>query len=126
MVSVLPAHIAHEMKTEMLRKTRKAQMKSMIVNQENNSQDVYTKKSTIFQNILSSASRRIGSSTRNKSSFVKMNSVQSSSLQRSLSLNNERHSTTTSISRNRIFYENNRPKTSAFHDLHIKAHNNVR
>jgi len=30
MVSVLPAHIALEMKTEMLRKTCKAQMKSML------------------------------------------------------------------------------------------------
>jgi hypothetical protein len=34
MVSVLPAHIALEMKTEMLRKTRKAQMKSMLVTDE--------------------------------------------------------------------------------------------
>lgn len=34
MVSVLPAHIALEMKAEMLRKTRKAQMKSMMVNEE--------------------------------------------------------------------------------------------
>ena len=30
MVSVLPAHIAFEMKTEMLRKNCKAQMKSML------------------------------------------------------------------------------------------------
>jgi hypothetical protein len=34
MVSVLPAHIALEMKSEMIRKTRKAQMKSMMVNDE--------------------------------------------------------------------------------------------
>ena len=30
MVSVLPAHVSFEMKTEMLRKIRKAQMKSML------------------------------------------------------------------------------------------------
>ena len=30
MVSVLPPHIAFEMKTEMMRKTRKAQMKSLL------------------------------------------------------------------------------------------------
>jgi hypothetical protein len=36
MVSVLPAHIALEMKTEMLRKTRKAQMKSLMINHEIN------------------------------------------------------------------------------------------
>ncbi len=34
MVSVLPAHIALEMKNEMLRKTRKAQMKSMLNDDE--------------------------------------------------------------------------------------------
>lgn len=34
MVSVLPAHIALEMKSEMLRKTRQAQFKSMIINEE--------------------------------------------------------------------------------------------
>lgn len=34
MVSVLPAHIALEMKAEMMRKTRKAQMKSMVGNEE--------------------------------------------------------------------------------------------
>lgn len=39
MVSVLPAHIALEMKSEMLRKTRKAQMKSMLVNQETNANE---------------------------------------------------------------------------------------
>lgn len=44
MVSVLPAHIALEMKSEMLRKTRKAQMKSMMSNQENYSQDFMIKK----------------------------------------------------------------------------------
>ena len=44
MVSVLPAHIALEMKTEMLKKTRKAQMKSMMANHENYSQDFTIKK----------------------------------------------------------------------------------
>lgn len=49
MVSVLPAHIALEMKTEMLRKTRKAQMKSMMSNQENYSQDFMIKKVAIIK-----------------------------------------------------------------------------
>ena len=44
MVSVLPAHIALEMKSEMLKKTRKAQMKSIMSNQENYSQDFLVKK----------------------------------------------------------------------------------
>ena len=34
MVSVLPAHVALEMKSEMMRKTRKAQMKSMFIEDE--------------------------------------------------------------------------------------------
>jgi hypothetical protein len=37
MVSVLPPHIAFEMKSEMLRKTRQAQLKSMIINEETSS-----------------------------------------------------------------------------------------
>lgn len=37
MVSVLPAHIALEMKSEMLRKTRQAQFKSMVINEDLNS-----------------------------------------------------------------------------------------
>lgn len=37
MVSVLPAHIAFEMKSEMLRKTRQAQLKSMITIEETSS-----------------------------------------------------------------------------------------
>ena len=36
MVSVLPAHVALEMKSEMLRKVRKAQMKSMFIDNELN------------------------------------------------------------------------------------------
>ena len=36
MFSVLPAHVAFEMKSEMLKKTRKAQMKSMFIDSELN------------------------------------------------------------------------------------------
>lgn len=51
MVSVLPAHIALEMKSEMLRKTRQAQLKSMIVNEEvqSSNQKKFVKFKKIFK-----------------------------------------------------------------------------
>jgi hypothetical protein len=45
MVSVLPAHIAVEMKTEMIKKTRKAQIKSMI---NNNNDDFIDEAPKVF------------------------------------------------------------------------------
>ena len=47
MVSVLPPHIAFEMKNEMIRKTRKAQMKSLLAHEESFNQSE-TKNVCIF------------------------------------------------------------------------------
>jgi hypothetical protein len=153
MVSVLPAHIAFEMKTEMLKKTRKAQMKSLLSNDDlnyNNTRDSRSinrgesfKKSAI--SILDSAARKFqinkklnhtndasSFSNRSKLNEDETNTNNSSSMNQLNKISSLKKNGTIKFSNNTAisnsggkFIDKSRPKASGFHDLHIKAHNNV-
>lgn len=138
MVSVLPAHLAHEMKTEMIRKIRKAHMKSYLTEDEfqrpKTKRDSGFKKRTsfnsefsIFKNkttkissnsLLEFASRKL--STTLKSPIVSKSRMPCQTDMQLKPQNTPRRNQTG------MFVEKARTRSSAFHDLHIKSHSNVR
>jgi hypothetical protein len=80
-------------------------------------------KGSIFKIFFDSATRKIGGGA--KAASAKTSSVENSpGIKRSLSVKDSTNFNNSSKSR--LVFENNRPKVSAFHDLHIKSHNNVR
>ena len=109
MVSVLPPHIAFEMKNEMIRKTRKAQMKSLLAHEESFNQSE-TKKEKSFQKVRVFFKKLSGTSSQNGKCDLARNSSDKSLM----------------TSKKSLIPLSNRPKPSTFHDLHIKSHSNVR
>ncbi|RNA40559.1 adenylate cyclase type 2 [Brachionus plicatilis] len=116
MVSVLPAHIALEMKSEMLRKTRQAQFKSMVINEDLNSGQKKIKNIIKACSFVDLAARRISGSAKNGPNNHE-NSARNSK--------NDLEANRKMSGKNVIVVDKNRHKASAFHDLHIKSHNNV-
>lgn len=135
MVSVLPAHIALEMKTKMIREIRKAQMKSYLTEDEfvNDKQrhvsrgDIFysstkSAKTTASNNFIDTAARKLSVSL--KSPFLK-----SKINQNNQNINEIPLKPSASVKKNsgNISFLRDKPKSkTGFHDLHIKSHNNVR
>ena len=137
MVSVLPAHIAHEMKTEMIRKIRKAQMKSYLtddefVNQKSTKEVTIPVKAKKFIN--SSKLNSNNSNTGNNAKSTGTSIIDFAARKLSVSLRNSlKQKQNLNLNSNDIQLKpplaarkNARAKTSGFHDLYIKSHNNVR
>ena len=127
MVSVLPAHVALEMKTKMIREIRKAQMKSYLTDDEFvHAQNRNQSKSEILNstadggsnsnNFIGLAARKLSFSLKN--SFVKQK-------QNDIQIKSSSNSTLKKSGTNAYFNDKTQRKTG-FHDLHIKSHNNVR
>ena len=139
MVSVLPPHIAFEMKNEMIRKTRKAQMKSLLACEENFNQTekkrvkiklktwINFEFKTYLGIIVGNSLKRI-SIRKSLADFIRKvsnpsNQTGQSELARHAS---EKSLGNNSVNKKTMLPLTNRPKPSTFHDLHIKSHNNVR
>lgn len=152
MVSVLPVHIALEMKSEMLKKTRKAQMKSLLSNDDLNYNNTRDKSINRTESIKKSAISILDSAARKFQINKKLNNVnETSSYSNKSKLNDDDKNLDNTNSMNQLnkisslkkngtikfsnnvstsngggkFIDKSRPKGSGFHDLHIKAHNNV-
>jgi hypothetical protein len=111
MVSVLPPHIAFEMKNEMIRKTRKAQMKSLLAHEESFNHSETKEKSMSFQKFAGFFKKLSGGNPSQNGQF-------------DLARNSSEKSLMTS--KKSVMTLSSRPKPSTFHDLHIKSHSNVR
>jgi hypothetical protein len=121
MVSVLPAHLALEMKTEMVTKVRKAYTRSLMTNNEFKKKPQSTPRrvdlKTSVTLTLSSAAQKISSGFAKPSSTPHNPKLNHSAKLKNSSRKGSDHAYITDRSRS---------KSSAFHDLHIKTHNNVR
>ncbi len=133
MVSILPAHLALEMKTEMIAKVRKAHMRSPVTNSDSNSKSSANKLNSSFK-INNETSKRtdlktsvslVMSSTAQK---INLKFAKSTANSNSTSTNNQTNLVNGTRKKSDHYYINDRTrsKSSAFHDLHIKTHNNVR
>lgn len=109
MIKVLPAHIA----TEMLRKKRKDRIKAMLeseLNFENNKNNNNNKSRFNSKNINND--RTVNFKTKTESVITPTKQQHHNDSSKSPSSSNK-------------LYKQNRPKSSGFHDLHIKSHSNV-
>ena len=134
MVSVLPAHIALEMKTKMIREIRKAQMKSYLTDDEfvtdkrrNSSKgDIFynsskPSKAAMSTKFIDNAARKL--SVTLKSPFLKSKSNLN---QNSDDIQLKSPATLKKNSGNTSFLRDKSKTKTGFHDLHIKLNKDVR
>jgi class 3 adenylate cyclase len=106
MVSVLPAHLALEMKNDMIRKTRLAQIRSLIQKDESMIQNEVSKKKP---------KGLVNGLKRSTSSLIDLTYGRRSNITDTIG----------DVKMRNTIIDKTRIKSSAFHDLHIKSHDNV-
>ena len=133
MVSVLPAHIALEMKAKMIREIRKAQMKSYLTDDQfltdtkrNSSRgDIFynppiSAKAATSNKFIDNAARKLSITLRSPFIKSKSNNQNSDDIQLISPATLKKNSGNISFLRDKA------KNKTGFHDLHIKLNNNVR